>query len=182
MRIPSAAQLVAFSLLVLAISIPLGGVAWFVAQKQRIAQAKLEEVEPRYARMLGLKANATELTTAIDGATGLIAKHVYPATQDASQVGNTAQQRLRELFTTAGMDVVSSQILPVKAVMGFEKVAVAVRVEGSLMSFQTGMATLSASAPTVWVDGYTVQTIGNVNLTQPLRLTVALNLYVLRAK
>jgi general secretion pathway protein M len=182
MRAVNTTKALALLLLGLFLLLPLGGAAWFVWQKNKIAHAKLDEVEPRYARMLGLTANAAELTQSITQANALLARHVYPATQDVTQVGNSAQQRSRDFFTTAGMDVVSSQVLPVKPSQGFEKVALAMRVEGSLMALQTGFATMAASQPTVWVDGYTVQTVGNVNAMQPVRLTVALNLYVLRAK
>lgn len=182
MRAFSAAKVLAVILLGLFLLAPLAAGAWFVWQKNKIAHAKLDEIEPRYARMLGLSANANDLAKSVEQGNALLARHVYAATQDVTQVGNAAQQRSRDIFTTAGMDVVSSQILPVKASHGFEKIALAMRVEGSLMALQTGLATLVASQPTVWVEGYTVQTVGNVNANQPVRLTVALNLYVLKAK
>ncbi len=183
MKMPSPINALAVALLLAAVALPVSWAGWFVYQKHLSAQSKLDEVEPRYARLLGLKANAQELDKSIEGATALINLHAYPASQDATQVGNDAQQRLRAVFTAAGMDVVSSQILPVKtSAAPFEKIALSVRVEGQLVGFQAAMAALSLSHPTVWVEGYVAQIMGNVTATAPQRLSIALTLYVMRGK
>ena len=177
-------NLLALLLLAFAVLLPLAAVTWFVVQKHNGAQSKLDEIEPKYARLLGLQASAAQLDASIDQAIALFALHAYPATQDASQVGNAAQQRLREMFSGAGMEVVSSQILPSKPAPGqpFEKIALSLRVEGQLVGFQSSMVALATLKPTVWVEGYTAQTMGNVTMNVPPRLTVLLNLYVVRAK
>ena len=90
----------------------LAGVGIFTYQKHQWAQSRLDELEPRYARLKGLMASTAEIEQVKSQAQATIARYVYPAEQDASQVGNAAQQRVRDLFTAAGLQIVSSQVLP----------------------------------------------------------------------
>jgi general secretion pathway protein M len=170
----------AWCVITLAAIAVIGSVAWMTVQKYRVDESRLAEVEPRFARFLGIKAAVSDLDKSIEEVQVLIDKNVYPSSQEVSQVGNAAQQRVRETFTAAGLEVVSSQILPAKPVKAFERIAISVRVEGSLLGFQSAMAALSAVTPTVWVEGFSIQVMGTPTAAAPQRLNIALNLYVLR--
>lgn len=170
----------AWCVITLAAIAVIGSVAWMTVQKYRVDESRLAEVESRFARFLGIKAAVSDLDKSIEEVQVLIDKNVYPSSQEVSQVGNAAQQRVRETFTAAGLEVVSSQILPAKPVKAFERIAISVRVEGSLLGFQSAMAALSAVTPTVWVEGFSIQVMGTPTAAAPQRLNIALNLYVLR--
>lgn len=157
----------------------LGG--FFVWQKHDQVLGRLVDLEPRYARMLGLKSSKAELDRAAAEAQALLAKLAYPANQDATQVGNDAQQRLRTLFVAAGLEVVSSQILPTKTEKQIDKVPLMLRLEGQLTGLQSALVVLATQTPTVYVDGLNIQTVGFVKAETPQRLAVQMNLYVLRA-
>lgn len=168
-------------LLLLAVLVALLALAGlFIATQHQQAQQNLGNIETRYARLLGLKASVAELDRGSQEAIALLAKHAYPAAQDATQAGNDAQQRVRALFASAGLDVVSIQVLPPKAEKTFDRIPLAVRLEGQLANLQSAMLLLGTQAPTVFVDGFSVQTMGFVSADIPQRLGMQFNLYVLR--
>lgn len=169
-------------LIALAVVLPLalGGV--FVFQKHQWAQNQLAELEPRHARLQGLQESAQNLASAQAQTRDLLAQYVYGADQDASQVGNSAQQRIRDIFTAAGLQIVSSQVLPPKAEKTVDKIPLSVRIEGDLIALQSALAVLSSQTPAITVNGLNVQTMGTVKADAPQRLAGQFDLFVLRAQ
>ena len=84
--------LLAWLLPLCVIAIPLGFGGWYLAQKHQWAQTRLDGLEPRYARILGLQANVPVLDKAIEDAEAMLERHAYPSKQDESQAGNAPQQ------------------------------------------------------------------------------------------
>ena len=168
----------AVSLLVLVLPLALAG--WYVFQKHRWAQDRLQELEPRYARMLGMEAHTEDLEKARNEARNLLTRYTYPASRDVSQAGNDAQQRVRNIFSAAGLEIVSSQVMPAKTEKSFDRIPLAVRTEGELLALQTALVGLTGQSPAILVDGVAVQTIGAVKADKPQRLGVQFNLSVLR--
>lgn len=152
----------------------------YVFQKHQWAQERLQELTPRYARLRGLVASRAEIEAAQTSAQALLARYVYPAAQDASQTGNMAQQRVRDLFTAAGVQIVSSQVLPAKADQGFDAVPLAVRGEGDLIAVQAALAALAGQTPAILLQGFTLQTVGSVRADAPQRLAAQFELFVLQ--
>lgn len=156
--------------------------AFYIHQKHRWAQERMDELAPRYARLLGLE-GAQERLTQIEAEAGrLLLQYTYPAAQDVAQTGNDAQQRVRSIFTNAGLEIVSSQVLPAKAEKYFDRISLVVRLEGNLPSLQSAMTVLSEQSPAIIVDGFTVQTIGSVKAETLQRLGIQFNLTVLRQR
>lgn len=176
---PEALFLLVAAAVVLVPLLLLGG---YVVQKHQYASARLQEVEPRYARLLGLQQSEKELADAQAATQALLARHVYPVELDASQTGNAVQQRTRDLFTKAGLQVVSSQVLPSKAEGPFDRVPLAVRAEGDLLAFQSALVVLAAQSPSIIVQAVNVQTVGVVKADTAQRLAVQFDLYVLRSR
>lgn len=164
------------------LAVPLVMAGAYVFQKHRWAQARLAELEPRYARLLGFEASQDELAKTSENARNLLGKFAYPASQDVTQAGNDAQQRVRSIFSAAGLDIVSSQVLPPKQEKSFDRIPVSVRAEGRLLALQTALVGLSSQSPAILIDGFTVQTIGAVRAEVPQRLGIQFNLSVLRER
>lgn len=158
----------------------LAGGGLYIYQKHQWAQSRLNELEPRYARLKGLMASTAEIEQAQTQTQAILARYVYPAEQDASQVGNMAQQRVRDLFTAAGLQIVSSQVLPAKTDKGFDLIPLSVRAEGELIALQGGLVALSGQNPAILLKGVNVQTIGSVRADTPQRLGAQFELFVLR--
>jgi len=164
-------------LIVLALS-----AGWIISEKHQRAVKFTEDAEARYARLIGIQNSKADLEQRHQEISALIGQVTYTAGQDATQAGNDAQQRIRTLFTSAGMEVVSTQILPVKAEGAFERIPLVVRLEGQLTALQSALLVLATQSPVVFVEAFSIQTIGFVKAETPQRLGVMLNLYVIRAK
>lgn len=162
--------------------IVLGG---YMAQKHQWAQERLDELRPRYARLLGLEVQRADIAATLARADAARAQYTYPATQDANQAGNSAQQRIRDIFTSAGLQVNSSQVLPPKDEKGFDRIPVVVRVEGEMLAVQSALAVLSSQTPVIVINDLDVQLPGGLANASPKfapRLTVTFSLSVLRER
>lgn len=159
-----------------------GGFALLVAQKHRAAAQRLSDAEPRYSRMLGLQQQRADLDAALLKAKALRAQYVYPASEDAAQTGNAAQQRVRDIFSSAGLQIVSSQALPAKVEKGVERIPLSVRVEGDLLSLQSALAVISSQSPAIFLDDLDMhsQNFGNQKPPVATRLAIQFSLSVLR--
>jgi general secretion pathway protein M len=164
------------------VGVLIAGLVAMVWQKHTWAQSQLDQVTPRYARLVGLDANRARLDQGLASAQASIVRHVYAGTQDASRTGNDAQQRARDVFAKAGLDVVSTQVLPAKQEERFDRIPLVVRVEGELVPLQSAMTVLPTLSPTLFVEGMSIQTVGAVNSETPQRLSAQFNLFVLRQR
>ena len=171
---------IALAITLLLLVLPLALAGAYMVQKHRWAQDRLAELEPRYARLLGMEAAQGELEKTATQARALLDQYAYPASQDVSRAGNDAQQRIRNIFSAAGLDIVSSQVLAPKAEKSFDRIPLAVRAEGQLLALQSALVGLSSQSPAILIEGFNVQTVGAVKADKPQRLGVQFNLSVLR--
>ncbi len=170
---------------VMVLLLPLALLGYYMADKHQWAQSQLAELEPRYARLLGLEAQGAEMAELLGRAQAARAKYVYPASQDATQAGNAAQQRVRDIFSSAGLQVISSQVLPPKEEKGFDRIPLAVRTEGEWLAVQSALAVLSSQVPIIVINELDLQVqggLGNTAGAQAPRLAAQFSLSVLRER
>jgi general secretion pathway protein M len=172
-----AAQLV----IALGLLIPLGFAAYWVFQKHQSTKQRLLDMEPRHARLLGLDAQRQELDKALLQVQQARRHYFYPAGQDASQAGNEAQNRIRDVFSGAGLQISSSQVLPAKVEKGFDRIGLTVRAEGEWLALQTALVILPTLTPIVTLNDLEVQLLGGP-AGGPPRLAAQFNLSVLRER
>ena len=98
--------------------------------KHREAAARLAEIEPRHARLAGLLQSSDRFAQADGVIQANVGEFVYPADGDASQTGNAALQRVRELAAARGLRVSSSQTAAARDENGFDRIGLNLRVEG----------------------------------------------------
>lgn len=156
--------------------------AWWVWQRYQMIETQLSAIEPRHARLLGLEESGKTLADSLESTRASLARKIYPASQDAAQTGNAAQQSIRTLFADSKLDVISIQVLPPKELKFFDRIGVVVRVEGDLVGMQNAMSLLDAQSPAVWVDNVNIQTVGLVKPKSAQRLAAQFNLFVLRSR
>lgn len=169
-------------LMVLLLLLPLAGVCLYVwTQHQRI-QSDLANLEPRFARLAGLMERQADLKTLAVQAAALLARMTYPASQDVTQAGNDAQQRIRGLFADSKLDIISIQVLPAKEEGKFDRILINLRVEGDLAGIQDALIKLGGQSPTVQVDSLALQTIGAVKPASIQRLGGQFSFSILRAR
>lgn len=181
MRKPSQGTILLLLMALTMLAVLLGG-GGAIYKKYQAGAVRLAELEPRHARMQGLQRNAAKLEDAQTEAQAMLARYVYPAENDASQVGNAAQQRVRSLLTMAGLQIVSSQVLPAKSEKNYDRVPLAVRAEGDLLALQGALIALSGQSPAILVKGLNVQTVGSVKADTPQRLAVQFDMFVLKGR
>ncbi len=149
----------------------------YVGNKHQWAQDKLAELEPRYARLAGLAAVSDQLEKGAAQADAALARFAYASSLDISQAGNDAQQRARRAIEDAGMSVSSSQVLPAQPEEGFDRIAVAVRAEGTLPQVQAALAALADASPALGLDLLSLRGTGGSQ-----RLACQFTLHALRLR
>ena len=168
---------------VLLVLLPLTGMGVYIAKKHYWAQARLAELEPRYVRLRGLDLQREEIDEALARALKIRSEYVYPSGQDIAQTGNAVQQKVRDLFTTAGLTVVSSQVLPAKDEKGFDRIPLSVRAEGELLAVDSALSVLNEQLPVMLLTDIEVRNQGTLQAMNEKiapRLTLQLTLAVLR--
>lgn len=182
MKLSSGRQNIAIAVLLAMFCLPFLAVGGYLITKNQWAKSRIAELEPRYARLKGLDSNRTELGRMLGDSVATIAQYAYPRTQDVSQAGNEAQQRVRDIATRAGLSLVSSQVLPAKVDGPFDRIPLVVRLEGELPQLQAALVVISSQSPTLNFESFSIQTIGAVKSEVQQRLAIQLNLFVLRAR
>lgn len=160
---------------------PLILVGGYLYNKHQWAIQRITEVEPRHARLSGLMAHKDSLAKAQAQAVDRLAQYLHPAGQDANQVGNDVQQRIRSVLSTAGLSIVSTQVLAAKEEKGFERIPLAVRAEGDMMAVQLALAALDEQKPAILTEGFVLQAAA-APVKGVQKLAVQLNLVILRGK
>lgn len=170
------------AVLLLAAALPLVGSAYWVLTKMRTAEEVLHSLEPRHARLLGLEASKVQLAQSAQAAQAALANSVYPSTADSTQTANTAQERIRGVFTDSKLDVASIQVTPVKEDGPFEQAGIVVKVEGDLVAVQNALASIDTLKPRIVVDSVALQVVGGVKPKQPVRLSVQVSMLFWRVR
>jgi len=173
--------MITFALLITLLLLATGAGA-YIMQQHIAVEKRLADLQPRYARMLGLQASGKTLDSVQTSAQHTLALYTYPLTTDKSQAGNDAQQRLREIFSKAGMQIMSSQVLPSKPGKFFDQIPLSLRLEGDINQLESALLFLAAQTPKVMVDNFLIQTLGLVKADTPQRLSIQLDVSVLRAQ
>ena len=163
----------AISILILLVPLIIGGV--YIYQKNQWARDRMGELEPRYARLLGMEAGQQDLIQAGSHAASILAQYVYSAEKDASQAGNDAQQKLRDVFSAAGLQIVKQE-------KGFDRVVITLSAEGTLLNLQGALVGLSGQKPAIFVDSMSASVVGEAKPDMEPRLTVQFSLSVLRVR
>lgn len=161
---------------------PIGLAGFYFYQKHMWAEARLAEIAPRHARLLGMIESEPSFRAEQARLQERLSRFLIPAEVSAAQAGNDVQQRIRDLVTRAGLQVVSSQVMPAKTDGEFERLPLVFRVEGDLLALQALLIELGAAVPVVFVDGWSVQAVGAVRADTKQRLSAEINLSVLKAR
>jgi len=176
---------------VLLLILLLGG--GYAVRKHLWARETLASVEPRHARLAGLLQNQERITQIQQQLQANLAEYAYGPDQDAASVGNTALQRVRDLASTHGLRVASSQTGTPKedAEQGFDRIGLELRLEGDWASTFELLRGLATVRPAVFTEtaqfsaaGANFRGRGNYNPNPVPNQTVAvqLGLFVLRQR
>ena len=147
-------QYVLLLVMALAVVLPIFLAGQFVWAKHVQLEKSLEDIRPRYARLLALEQQKDELQQTLTQAQKLQSSVLYPAQGEASQLGNSIQNSLRAALVKAGLSIASSQV-KVEANSGEdhrEKIQIHMTADGTISQLQLGLLALESVKPRVWMD------------------------------
>ncbi len=137
-----------------------GAALSYIAAKSAWADEVLQTVEPRYARLLGLRVSAESIGQSLARASAILARHTYPASAVADRVGTDLQQRLRNAAEAAGVGVSGSQIVPGKADQDMEDIGVSMTLDADVAQLQAMLERLEDQSPLIYLDSISFQPSG----------------------
>lgn len=155
--------------------------AGYLLSRAQWASDTLETIEPRHARLLGLKAEQAPLQAAFESAATQIGALAYGADQSAERVGTDLQQKIRAAAAEAGFSVIGSQIMPGRSLDGFEEVPVSITLEGALEHLALLLDELSEARPLVKVVSLNLIPLRGRGLTPQRNLRLDLSVASVRA-
>ncbi len=153
-----------------------------VVSAHQAASSRLAEIEPRYARVAGLLQNSERLTQADQAVKSNLAEFAYPAEGEAGQVGNQALQRVRDIATTHGLRVASSQVAASREDKGFDRLGLSMRVEGDWAQLQGMLIDLARLRPVVYSESIQIGAQGGPVPGRKLDVAGQFDLYVLKER
>lgn len=124
----------------------------YIANKAIWAKATLAEIEPRYARLLGIRAAAETIRHSRSAAETELARYAYPASTGLDRIGTDLQQRLRSIAEQAGIAVSGSQIVAGKTDRGIEEVVVSLNIEIDPAQLNAMLKGVESQTPAIYVD------------------------------
>ncbi|MFA5496326.1 MAG: type II secretion system protein GspM [Porticoccaceae bacterium] len=113
---------------------------------------RLEDIEPRIARLLGYIHSFDQLDVAAAHTHAQLASLTYPAGSDSAATGANVQQQLRHQLEAAGLSVTGSQVLAAQARQGFEEIRVNLTASGSMEALDQALLALQQMRPLVLVN------------------------------
>lgn len=147
------------------------------------ARDAIDQVERRYARLLGIRDAAPALEAKLVEARGILARYAHADESSADRVGAELQQRVRALAAQANVAVVGSQILPVRPSDGFEFVPMTLTLESDVVSLRDFLVAAAAEEPILRIDQLIITKVRQRrDPTAGDRLRVQVNLGVIRLR
>lgn len=141
-------------------------------------------LEPRIARLSGIKAFEAELAESSTLAQQQLVRLVYPPTSDRAGVAASLQSDIKELMTEAGLSVSNSQVLPLREEEHFDYIGVKLTVSGSLQSLDDALARLADFSPVVIIealDAWPGRQLRSRGESEVQEITASIRLVSLRA-
>lgn len=156
------------------------GAGGYVIAKHRWAGDLISQLEPRHARLAGLRADGERLRSTEQALAANLAGLAHGADGDAALAGNTALQHLRDASAARGLKVASSQVLPAREDGDFLRIGVTLRLEGELPALRDFLRDMATQRPTIFVD--TLRLTRQSQRADSQAMTAQLELFVLKVR
>ena len=150
--------------------------------KHRWAVDQLADIEPRYARLAGLRESDARIEELDRELADNLGRFVYTTEGDPAQVGNAALQRVRELAATAQLRVTSSQVLAPRETAGFHRVGLNLVVEGDWEPMLQFLQALARQRPMIYSERMQLSRRGSPAPEAPQVIAGNFSLFVLKVR
>lgn len=125
------------------------GKAWSLRAEY---QDEIQRLQPRIARLSGIKAHEEELTAAASSARQMIDRLVHPVTTDRAEVSAALQNDVWQLLTDAGLSVSNSQVMPLREGEQFDYIGLKLTASGEIAALDDALADLADFTPIVILE------------------------------
>ncbi len=155
------------------------GEAWALRSEY---QSDIDRLQPRIARLEGIRAFEDELTRSAGGVRQMLDALVYPVSTDRGEVSAALQNEVWQLIADAGMTVSNSQVLPLREGENFDYIGLKITVAGDITSLDETLAALAEFTPIVIVESLDVWPTRQRSRDEPKQeLTASMKLVSLRS-
>lgn len=168
-RVVSGVLVLALVLLILVVASR--GLGWYIEGSERLAYA-----EPRYARLQGFILNVDALRASSEQINETLSGLAYPASAGLAGAEADAQQQLRGLLRTAGMEVSGSQVMSPKEHEGLVEIRLQLDAAGSMEALEQALVALRDARPLVFVGSLEVTPLRSRRRDAPEIQNVSLSL------
>jgi len=135
------------------------GSAWLGAERMSLYNDTLDNLTPRYARLLGIQAEGSRLGTAAHSASTQLARLSYPASTPSDRAGADIQQKIRAIADAAGLRITSSQLGTVETAELFDAISLNIRIEGTLHDLEALVRGVQSLEPNVHLRSLSISAI-----------------------
>lgn len=141
------------------------------------AQGRLQEIEPRYARLEGLLGQEPRLLETANQLNERLAQVAYPGDMPVERVGTDLQQRVRQIADRNGLVTRQSQILALREGQVIDQVPLSLLLEGDSDALLIFLLDLQREALAVHVNSTVIQGGGRGANAHKLRIQLELSAY-----
>ena len=156
--------------------------AVYVWRKHQWAAQTLADIQPRYARLLGLQNSAPALAAMQRQLDDNLAQYAYGPGQSAEQIGPLILQRVRELATGQDLSLTSSQVLATREEESFDRIGVDVSIGGAWSSVVAFAHALSTQRPALYAESVQIEGQRGTFGGATHMVNVRMSLFALRAR
>lgn len=122
-------------------------------------QYDIDRLMPRIARLQGLIGHESHLRDSATLSSKAIEKLVYPASGDRATVSAALQTSVRQIFSTAGLTVSNSQVLPIREQENFDYISIRLTVEGDLSALDGALTGIAQFTPLLLVESLEMRAV-----------------------
>ena len=157
------------------------GIGSYAAARHLAATNLISQIEPRYARLAGLRADGARLRLTEEALSTNLARLAYGPEGDPAQAGNAALQQLRTAMASRGLQVSSSQVLPAREEGDFLRIGLNLRVDGELEALSHLLRDMAQmQGPVIFNES--VQLSSQPFQARAQNVSAQLNLFVLKVR
>ena len=118
---------------------------------------EIDRIDSRTARILGLIEAEKDLSAAASQLRSHLRDMAYADNTTTATVSAAMQQLVRDVMTSAGLSVTSSQILAARQIDGLERLSLDISVAGNIGGVEEAVANLGLLNPLVLIESTSVK-------------------------
>ena len=134
-------------------------------------EKEIEQLSARYSRQKSLQVAGPLIANSLNESNLELRKRLYIANNELNKFSNEFQESVKAMFVGAGVEVISTIILPVRNDKGVEEVTVEIRMEGTYEKIYNALESIGSHSPRLFVRSMSLQSAGAIKPKEPVRMS-----------